>query len=595
MNSLRLFVCLLLLTAETGVVTDSQAQTQPPGAPSPSATEVVGTSYILPASGPTITGYASTEIGSDLEAYYQAGVDATLTEAGASPTSGTGQGNPAEETLSLPSGAAMFELDSSHYLTPTSFEDCPAFDDPYAFQNAGGASGQGYIVVDAPGEFDDLNCTFYTRLDVGSTYWQEYGTAPQIQGISPNGVTLNSTGTLTITGLYLTAAGTDSNPTVTVVSGSGLTTGNVTIVSDNGLDVLDVGYTVDSSPNSTGQHGITVTTIGGTSNSVNVNVGDPTPAITSVSPNQWYAPSTNLITITGQGFGTNPCLQISPAPGVTFLSAAGCVTLSAATDTTMQATVTIDPNAPAGTSTITVQSQGYNANGFQQTQTGQSSTSNQQTANTIPVSAPSPYIVVGVDTGGTICQPANAVTTTQNVVVGQQIAFTACMPTLPQGVRIASESWTPNSPLGTAVAGYTASTAGGSVQLVSVTTCGTGQYCDFAPFYWVDQGLRQFTFNYTLANGNSSIARVSFSVSGPSQSAGTPYITATPGASGIMPGPYLQLGGSASNIGMKFSASATLPSAGSNAAYLYTVQVRRYEGDSKSWINSNTITVTITQ
>jgi len=27
----------------------------------------------------------------------------------------------------------------------------------------------------------------------------------------------------------------------------------------------------------------------------------------------------------------------------------------------------------------------------------------------------------------------------------------------------------------------------------------------------------------------------------------------------------------------------------------YTVQVRRYEGDSKSWINSNTITVTITQ
>src|SRR5271157_4060486 len=109
MDRLRFIACLLLLTAQASVAPELQAQ-QPPGAPYPSTFEVVGTSYILPGNGSTITAYASTELGGDVQAYYDAEVDATLTEGGATVSSGTAQGDPAEGILSYPSGAAMFEL-----------------------------------------------------------------------------------------------------------------------------------------------------------------------------------------------------------------------------------------------------------------------------------------------------------------------------------------------------------------------------------------------------------------------------------------------------------------------------------------------------
>lgn len=51
--------------------------------------------------------------------------------------------------------------------------------------------------------------------------------------------------------------------------------------------------------------------LAGTSNVVNINVGDPTPAITSISPNNWYAGTTTQFTINGSGFGTNPALTVT--------------------------------------------------------------------------------------------------------------------------------------------------------------------------------------------------------------------------------------------------------------------------------------------
>jgi len=577
---------LLLLTAESGVVTDSQAQTQPPGAPSPSSSEVVGTSYILPTigSGSTITAYASTEIGSDLQPYYEPGVDATLTQAGGSPISGTPAGTIGEETLSAPSAAALFEVDSSHYLTPTSYENCPAFADPYGFANAGAASfsGPGYIVVDAPQEEDDLNCTSYTRLDVGTTSWQEYGTAPQIQSISPNGVTLASTGTLTITGNYLTAEGTDSNPAVTVVGGTGLTTGNVTIVSDN---ELDVGYTVDSSPSSTGQHGITVTTIGGTSNQANVNVGDPTPSITSVSPNPWNAGTlyTCSIQIRGSGFGTNPTLTITSADGgseISSFTTSGC---AGATDGLITATVQTSASFVPGSAQITVQSNGYNGSGFLQGQTGQSSTSNQQTVTITPDAAPIPQIMFNKTNIANNANPScpNDVAC---VVVGQQIALTAVFPV---GNTPDSQSW--DQPSGTIVGGYNIDTTtsppetGQSVALPGTGACQTFQGACLT-FYWTEAGgtagtvTRTVKYHYSFGGQTQPDLVETFQVTAPTNVAvnaktGLVNVTAnSPLKRGI---PIIVYGGASQNLGITFGATSTPPQGtiGANSEYAW-VQLR---------------------
>jgi hypothetical protein len=125
---------------------------------------------------------------------------------------------------------------------------------------------------------------------------------------------------LTIIGVYLTAEGSDPFPAVNLSPpGQGLTLGSETVLSDG---ELEVSYSVSSSPSSTGQYGVTVTTNAGTSNSSTIKVGDPTPAITSVYPPQWTAGTTYTcsIQITGAGFGTNPALSIVSADGGTEIA-----------------------------------------------------------------------------------------------------------------------------------------------------------------------------------------------------------------------------------------------------------------------------------
>ncbi len=64
-------------------------------------------------------------------------------------------------------------------------------------------------------------------------------------------------------------------------------------------------YTISQSAN-TGPHNLTVTTAFGTSNAVTFTVGDPTPAISSVSPSTWDAGTTTSFTVYGAGFGDQP-------------------------------------------------------------------------------------------------------------------------------------------------------------------------------------------------------------------------------------------------------------------------------------------------
>ena len=165
--------------------------------------------------GDTVWAYGSTEV-NGCGGYYDAEVDMQLYEGEqARPvTSGGVAGGPsAEGFLSAAASAALFELDSDHSLN-TAF-------DAYNLGNAVAAPGDpqpqapshygGGWWSEVAGDTQYAGALMYPELQVGSVYagsasWQEYGESPVINGISsPNGVTLNSTGTLTIAGLFLTA------------------------------------------------------------------------------------------------------------------------------------------------------------------------------------------------------------------------------------------------------------------------------------------------------------------------------------------------------------------------------------------------------
>lgn len=294
------------------------------------------------------------------------------------------------------------------------------------------------------------------------------------------------------------------------------------------------------------------------------------PIINSVNPNQWPAGATTTVTISGLGFGYNPGLSIA-GRGITGYSSPCTSTPSSSCDTQIVATVTIDPNTPGSSEeTITVTVGGQNPDGYFPVDIGPAPQATAQ-ATTQPFTPPVPYIMWGVDTGnGSICNRSGGggtlVTGTQNVFVGQQIAFTACVPALPAGVQITSESWTPALPIGTAVSGYTASQSSGALGwALSDAECSTAQYCDFPVFYWVDDGsssyirqfTRQFTFTYKVGN-LSSIATVAFNVNGPATTVMSATASPDVTISTIGGNPTMLLR-TATMDGMDFTASASFP------------------------------------
>ena len=158
-----------------------------------------------------------------------------------------------------------------------------------------------------------------------------------------------------------------------------------------------------------------------TVDSVSVSVPNPRPSITSVSPTPWQAGNSYSVTVSGTGFGTNPTLQISGA-GVT-LNSYSCSPVDVC-DTTITASVTIDPGAPSENASITVTSTGYGGSGFFGSP-GESPTSS---ADSVEVDAaaptPSTYMVVVSDNtiycGG--CSTAIQRKVTYRVMVNSQLA-----------------------------------------------------------------------------------------------------------------------------------------------------------------------------
>jgi hypothetical protein len=496
---------------------------------------VVGVSGILTPYSQYVVSYSVTELGYDTALYYYAGVtsqrcastgnsDCSLSVTEGYCESVPGYVDPYNSCV-YPLGNAVAEVDigqttvqdllyfniSTHWLATAYYYnngDESGYWNPYCFTDWGlipspsftFPQGGGSTILDDP------------TIILGGTVWAVDSTPPSITEVVPSSVLLGSSGQLTIYGSQLAAGGQDMNPTVSLVSGSGLTL-NRSSVSD---EQLVFSYNI-SSDASTGADGIQVTNYAGTSNEMNITVGDLTPQITAVNQSIWYAGIPVALVVSGSHFGSNPTITVAGL-GVSSTQTSG-------SDTQVTASLIIDPASPGGSVMITVTSNGKNGTGFVMTP-GQSS---QATASAYiyPIPAPAPTISFGgIDVTNQSCDPnGTPAQAALCVVVGQNITLTASV-NLPAGVAVSSQSWAISS--GTAVGGYAASatsctsanplySCGGSV--VPLNTTGPN-----FTFYWVDANAvgtgatRRMTYTYWLNNdpNNSAAAAVTFTVTGPS-------------------------------------------------------------------------------
>lgn len=162
----------------------------------------------------------------------------------------------------------------------------------------------------------------------------------------------------------------------------------------------------------------------------------------------------------------------------------------------------------------------------------------------ITVKPPAPTIMMGSGETG-VCSAGTPVTSNQNVVVGQLITFTGCVPS--SMISVTSETWTPDGSFSTstAVAGFSVSFDGTSkftetLTQITNTSCTTATYCDFNNFYFISPGTYTFSFEYTLSNGNSSLpASITFVVSAPTPDKNGRFIEGADGETAPAAGPVL--------------------------------------------------------
>jgi hypothetical protein len=383
---------------------------------------------------------------------------------------------------------------------------------------------------------------------LGTTALQLSSAGPTITSISPSGGTVGTSGAIHIYGDNLVDPFTGQASAA--ITGSGVTLS----VASATESVVDLNDSIATNA-TTGSQNVTLTTRFGTSNAAPFSVGDPTPVITSISPNSWNAGTSIQVTITGHGFGTNPSLTIT-GPGVSGYS-------TAVSDTQIVATVTIAANSPGGAANVEVQSHGYTGSGFFPVNPGQPPQGS-NTASVNPIQAPVPQIIF----------LGQNITGTQTVYVGQKIALKVPVdnsdpshPTnLPAGLTVQGQSW--SAPPGVAVGGYVVSSTNcvGQTQAgdvcASVTPLPARNGSAFT-FYWIDAvAQRQITYTWTLSNQQSNSATVTFDVQGPqnaivSPTAGDVKIWAAGiGFAGQATTPTLEFGNALTQAGMTFHATA---------------------------------------
>jgi hypothetical protein len=254
------------------------------------------------------------------------------------------------------------------------------------------------------------------------------------------------------------------------------------------------------------------------SNPVNFTIGGPPASIAFLDPPVWQAGAPPFpLAIHGSGFGNAPGGLTISGVGVTYTTPA---TVNA-TGTEIDTTVTVNAASPVGNVAEVSVTPVYAGSSFICGTCNGGSAVGMATAPINPIIPPTPTIVSGSGSSG-VCNSGTPITSQQNVVVGQPITFTGCVPSAVSAL-VANESWSPDSKFSvqSAVSGFSVSFDGSTqftetLTQISPSACSTGQYCDFNKFYFVTPGTYTFTYSYTLGNGTPSASKgITFVVAGP--------------------------------------------------------------------------------
>lgn len=160
---------------------------------------------------------------------------------------------------------------------------------------------------------------------------------PTFTGMSPVAQARNTTVNVTLTGTNFTSGAT------VAVSGSGVSVGNVVVVNSATIQttfVITGGATV-------GDRAVTITTPGGTTNSLSFRIQASPPELQSMTPDSGVPGATIAVTLIGANFSAVSSVMVSGV-GVTV----GSVIVN--DEQTITAMLIIAANAPVGTRTVTV-------------------------------------------------------------------------------------------------------------------------------------------------------------------------------------------------------------------------------------------------
>jgi len=194
--------------------------------------------------------------------------------------------------------------------------------------------------------------------------------APNLDAISVSGLQVRGgSGSISLYGGALTTR----NSGLGVVNIPGVTITGYTFLTSAYPWQISFNYTIPANT-ATGGHNVTVSTVWGTSNPLTFTVYDPTPAITSISPDPWVMASTTNFTISGSGFGSSPSLSVS--------GSRASATITSASDTQIAASLSWFFGGSPGTASVVVTSNGYGGNTFQQAPQGGSTN---QTSRSVQV------------------------------------------------------------------------------------------------------------------------------------------------------------------------------------------------------------------
>lgn len=319
-------------------------------------------------------GYSATETDYYASLYYDSYVEGYIyNENGSTLASGSDLNYPLAEvfTSASTSPGHTYYVISDHYVGAYSYYydyyyGGYYFYDPFGYSFLGGGnygSPYGFAPGGAP------TYATYQLYYLGSTGVQaNLPGVPQINDMVPGSAPSGTSVEVNFSGSNF-----GTNPTINV-GGSGVTVGGISYATETRITAI---FNVDNNA-TTGNHSVSVSAGGYTSNSVNFQVGNRTPQITGVNPSSAAAGDNVAVTISGTGFGTNPSLSVSGGINATVTSVG---------DQQITANFSIPLSTVPGNYSVRVTSNGVGGNGFI-SGGGSSPTSNAATFTVTPAPAP---------------------------------------------------------------------------------------------------------------------------------------------------------------------------------------------------------------